>query len=184
MALVPIAVAINVVIGRIVAELSLPLYLDATGTVLAAALAGPVAGVATGVLSQTIAGLLGGYVWLAFTPIQVLIALLAVAGARAAGFRSLGHSLALGAFVGLLAGVMSAAISYLVFRGVTAGGVTAITTILTGSGIPLGQSIVISSVLTDVVDKAIAFAVVGAALRGMPQRMAARFPDAQRATTP
>jgi len=74
-------------------------------------------------------------------------------------------------------------ISYFVFRGVTAGGVTAMTTVLTGIGLPLSQSVVVSSVLTDVVDKGIAFAVVGAALRGMPQRMAARFPEAQRATS-
>jgi len=184
LALVPVAVAINVAIGRIVAELSIPLYLDATGTILASAVAGPVVGVTTGVLSQVITAMLGGYVWLAFAPVQIVIALLAVAGARAAMFRSLPASLGLGVAVGIAAGARSAVISYFVFRGVTAGGVTAVTTLLTGLGLPLSGAVTVSSLVTDVLDKAMACAVVGVVLRGLPARMVARFPEAGRAIRP
>jgi energy-coupling factor transport system substrate-specific component len=181
LALIPVAVALNVAVGRIVAEFNLPVYLDATGTILASALAGPVVGVTTGVLSQVITAMIGGYVWLAFAPVQIIIALLALAGARARMFRSLPVSLGLGASVGVVAGALSAVISYFVFRGVTAGGVTAITTLLTSTGLPLSVAVTASSLATDIVDKSIAFAIVGMALRGLPLRMVARFPEAGRA---
>src|SRR6478672_12161890 len=76
LALIPTCVALNVVLGRIVAELGLPIFLDTVGTVTATALAGPWAGIITGLTSQGLVALTSGQMmWLAFAPIQVLIAL-------------------------------------------------------------------------------------------------------------
>ena len=51
--LIPIAVAINIILGATVANaLKIPIYLDSIGTILVAALAGPVAGALTGFLSN------------------------------------------------------------------------------------------------------------------------------------
>ncbi len=51
--LIPVAMAINIVLGTAVASaLKIPIYLDSIGTVLVAALAGPLAGAATGFLSN------------------------------------------------------------------------------------------------------------------------------------
>jgi len=51
--LMPIAVAINIILGATVANaLKLPIYLDSIGTILVGALAGPVAGALTGFLSN------------------------------------------------------------------------------------------------------------------------------------
>jgi energy-coupling factor transport system substrate-specific component len=179
--LVPTAVALNLAVGRLVAALSLPVYLDTAGTVLAAALAGPAAGVVTGVVSQAIAGLTGGYVWLAFTPIQVLIALLAALVAWRGGFRSAPLALGWGTIVGLLAGAASSTISYFAFKGVTAGGVTAVTTLLRGVGFSLPQAVVLASVATDVLDKALTFLLVGLTLLALPSRLLGRYPWALRA---
>src|SRR5512142_451260 len=55
--LIPVAIAINVVIGEIVVLLKLPIYLDSIGTVLVGVLCGPWAGLVTGGLSNTIWGL-------------------------------------------------------------------------------------------------------------------------------
>lgn len=53
--LMPVAMAINIVLGTAVASaLKIPIYLDSIGTVLIAALAGPLAGAATGFLSNVI----------------------------------------------------------------------------------------------------------------------------------
>jgi hypothetical protein len=53
--LMPIAIAINIILGATVANaLKLPIYLDSIGTILVAALAGPVAGALTGFLSNTL----------------------------------------------------------------------------------------------------------------------------------
>jgi hypothetical protein len=51
--LIPIAIAINVVLGQTVGTaLRLPIYLDSVGTILVGVLAGPIAGAATGLLSN------------------------------------------------------------------------------------------------------------------------------------
>lgn len=51
--LIPIAIALNVVLGQTVGTaLKLPVYLDSVGTILVGVLAGPIAGAATGLLSN------------------------------------------------------------------------------------------------------------------------------------
>ena len=53
--LMPIAVAINIILGATVANaLKIPIYLDSIGTILVGALAGPVAGALTGFLTNTL----------------------------------------------------------------------------------------------------------------------------------
>ena len=53
--LMPVAIALNIVLGTVVAEfLKIPIWLDSIGTILVAALAGPLAGAATGFLANVI----------------------------------------------------------------------------------------------------------------------------------
>ncbi|HYH92585.1 MAG TPA: hypothetical protein VD763_05440 [Candidatus Saccharimonadales bacterium] len=53
--LIPIAIAINIVLGQTVASvLKVPIYLDSIGTVLVGVLAGPIPGLVTGVLTNLI----------------------------------------------------------------------------------------------------------------------------------
>lgn len=53
--LIPVAIAINIVLGYTVQSvLKLPIYLDSIGTILVGVLAGPLAGALTGVLSNVI----------------------------------------------------------------------------------------------------------------------------------
>jgi hypothetical protein len=54
LALIPLAIAINIAVGQIVQTLKLPLYLDSIGTVLVGALLGPWIGLLTGALSNVI----------------------------------------------------------------------------------------------------------------------------------
>lgn len=57
--LIPIAIAINIVLGAAVQQaLKLPIYLDSIGTILVGVLAGPVAGLVTGALANLIWGYL------------------------------------------------------------------------------------------------------------------------------
>ena len=49
--LIPVAIAINIVIGQVVIWLRLPVYLDSIGTVFVGVLCGPWAGALTGALS-------------------------------------------------------------------------------------------------------------------------------------
>lgn len=180
-ALVPAAVAINLVIGRVVAELALPVYLDTLGTMLVAVLAGLGGGFLVGTVSQLLSGMLSGYQWLAFVPIQWLIALLAAVAAWRGGFAGPWRSAAWGAACGAACGAASAVISYVLFRGVTAGGVSAIAAALRALGLPLDAAVTLASLGTDIVDKTIAFVVVGMLLRALPRRVLGRFPLAARA---
>lgn len=179
--LIPSAVALNLAMGFVVNQLALPIYLDTIGTVLIAALAGPAVGVIAGMVSQLVRSLYEGFIWLPFALIQILIALLAALAARRSGFRSLPVSVGWGALVGLAAGSVSALISYLLFRGVTATGVTALTTLLAGAGLTRPQAVTIASVTTDLADKMVVFALVGAALRALPVRLTSRYRWASRA---
>ena len=53
--LMPVAMALNIILGTAVASaLKIPIYLDSVGTILVAALAGPLAGAATGFLTNVI----------------------------------------------------------------------------------------------------------------------------------
>jgi hypothetical protein len=66
LALLPAAIAINLVIGGLVNALGLPLYLDSIGTILATVLAGPAIGVLAGAIGQLLFGLINGYQWIPF----------------------------------------------------------------------------------------------------------------------
>lgn len=182
LALIPTCVALNVVLGRIVNELSLPIFLDTVGTVTATALAGPAAGIITGLVSQGLAALTSGQMmWLAFAPIQLLIALVAIWCARRSGFATASGAIVWGALCGLLGGSVSAVISFTVFSGVTATGVTALNTLFRYLEFSLPVSVTISSILSDVLDKSLTFAFAGLVLRALPVRLASRFPLALRA---
>jgi energy-coupling factor transport system substrate-specific component len=182
LALIPSAVALNLAMGFIVNQLGLPVYLDSTGTVLVAALAGPGAGVLAGVVSQLVRSLYEGFVWLPFGLIQMLIAMMAVLAASRGGFKTLWRSAGWGTATGLVAGLLSALISYFIFKGVTATGVTAVTTLLAGLGLSREAAVTAASVGTDLVDKLLVFLLVGAALRGLPARMMSRYPLGAKAT--
>jgi energy-coupling factor transport system substrate-specific component len=78
LALIPLAIAINIAIGQLVTVLKLPVYLDSIGTVLTGALLGPWVGLITGALSNIIWTLLGinpPAIW--FAPVAAVIGLIA-----------------------------------------------------------------------------------------------------------
>jgi energy-coupling factor transport system substrate-specific component len=183
LALIPTCVALNVVLGRIVAELALPVFLDTVGTVTATALAGPWAGIITGLTSQGLVALTSGQMmWLAFAPIQVLIALVATAAARRGGFANAPMAVLWGALCGVLGGLTSSVISYFVFSGVTTTGITALGALFRYLGFGLPAAVTISSIGSDVLDKSLTFGFTGLVLRALPLRLASRFPVALRAT--
>jgi hypothetical protein len=93
--LIPIAIAINIVLGQTVAAaLKVPIYLDSIGTILVGVLAGPIAGAATGLLSNiTWTFILAGtpfgapFAW-PFAIVAAVIGLIAGLFGRAGVFRS------------------------------------------------------------------------------------------------
>ena len=175
--LIRLGVAVNLVIGQIVAALLLPVYLDAVGTMLVAALIGPRAAIIAGLTSQVLTAVLSGnFSWLPFGIVQVVIAVYAAMAARVGAFRRLRTAMPAGLLLGVLAGAAGAPISFYLFGGATAGGVTAVTTILRAAGFSLQVSVWIAGLSTDLLDKTLAFTLVCLILRSLPTHLAARFP--------
>lgn len=82
LALIPVAIAINIAVGQLVTVLKLPIYLDSIGTVLVGALAGPWAAALTGALANIIWGLTLAPPALPFFYVAAVIGLLAGYAAR------------------------------------------------------------------------------------------------------
>lgn len=88
LALIPLAIAINIAGGQLVKVLKLPIYLDSIGTVLTGALLGPWIGLITGLLSNTIWTLIGlDQFALTFAPVAGVIGLIAGFAGRAGFFQ-------------------------------------------------------------------------------------------------
>ena len=58
LALIAVAIVLNIVLGQVVSLLKLPIFLDSLGTILVALLAGPWAAGLTGLLTNLIWGLI------------------------------------------------------------------------------------------------------------------------------
>ncbi len=173
--LLPVAVAVNIGVGEVVARLQLPLYLDSVGTVLVAALAGPWAGLVTGVLSNLVWGLL---LRPTAAPFAVTAAVIGLVSGLLAGWGIFGawwKALPGGLFTGLVAAVVSAPIAAYVFGGVTGGGYDLIVALLLAGGQGLLEAVLTQSILTDLVDKALTFLIVWAVLHNLPPRYFERF---------
>jgi hypothetical protein len=105
--LMPVAIAINIVLGVTVQQvLKLPIYLDSIGTILVGVLAGPIAGALTGILSNLIwqyaPGIGGGTIG-PFAVTAGVIGLLAGVWGRLGVYRSRpasGNQLILAAVIG------------------------------------------------------------------------------------
>ena len=175
-AMVPGAIAVNIVIGQLTSALGLPLYLDSIGTILVAVLAGPAAGAATGALTNVIWGMTISPVALPFAVTSVVIGVLAGYAARTGVFRKFVLVPLAGLATGVVAALVSAPIAAFVFGGTTAAGTGAIVGAFRAMGNSLLASTTMQGLLSDPVDKAVTFTVVMLILGAMPSRFRQRFP--------
>ena len=178
-AMIPVAIALNIVVGQLVSVLGLPVYLDSIGTVLVSVLAGPAAGVVTGILTNVIWGLTLTPIPLPFAIVQVVIALLAGYAARLGMFRRVWTAPIVGAVVGVVAAMISAPIAAFVFGGATGGGTGALVAMFQAWGQSLLASTTYQGLISDPLDKLITFTVVVLILTALPSRFVQRFPFAR-----
>ncbi len=177
LALIPVAIAINIAIGQIVVLLKLPIYLDSIGTVLVGMLAGPLAGLLTGALSNLIWGLSGlNPTYTPFFYVAAVIGLLAgiftqIGWARKIWMWGLG-----GLITGVVAAIISAPTSAIVFGGVTGAGTDLIVAALRASGAGIMQATFGQGIVSDPLDKLATFLVVFLIVLALPLRLRLRFP--------
>jgi type IV secretory pathway TrbD component len=121
LALMPVAIAINIAVGAIVSLLKLPIYLDSIGTVLVGVLGGPWAGALTGLLSNLIWALLpvpggAGPIIAFFAPVAAVIGLMAGFWGRRGVFQLRADDPGVGSFLALAAGVGTALLGSVVLQ--------------------------------------------------------------------
>jgi energy-coupling factor transport system substrate-specific component len=188
-AVAALCVALNVGLGVVVNAIKLPIYLDAIGTIAFALLAGRLGlkgfflAAAVGAASFAITGLLFNPVVFWFIPTQIVIAAFSfyvirpvlaglVEGGAVTFSRTL-TALAMGASLGLIAGVVSAPIIAYVFGGITGSGPSLIVALLLRSGASLMESVMTAGISTELLDKTLQLIFALALARATPSRVRA-----------
>lgn len=174
--LIPVAIAINVVIGQIVLVLRLPVFLDSIGTVLVAAVAGPWAGALTGLLSNIIWGLLIDPNALPWFPVALMIGFVAGWCAVAGLFKSWWKVMITGFLVAITAALVSTPIAVYLYGGITASGSSFITAFLLQTGRDLVPAVLSTNFLVEPFDKIATCLLAFAIIEGLSVRYLARFP--------
>lgn len=252
LALIPLAIAINIAGGQLVKVLKLPIYLDSIGTVLTGALLGPWVGLLTGALSNVIwtllgldpyaatfayvaavIGLIAGFAgrWGAFTrpspqwlsaivgavflfaltlfiimfvntlpnpdgsvtlpnapaliQQQLVVFIAAIVVGAAAGYFVLqraGYAGLAGLLTGVIAAILSAPTSAVVFGGVTGTGNDFLVAAFRASGGNILASTFAQGTVSDPFDKMTSFMVVWLIIQSLPRNLLRRFPNTRRAS--
>lgn len=178
-ALIPLAIAINLVIGKLVAVLSLPIFLDSIGTVLVAVICGPWAGALTGILANVVGGLILDPGFMPFAPVAGIIGFVAGWLANAGWFKSWWKVILAGVVITLALSVVASPIKVAVYGGITPNAVGAVTSFLVATGKDLIESVLTVIVVSNLADKILTNFIVYFILKGLPARYINRFPRAE-----
>lgn len=179
--LIPIAIAINIVVGQIVLLLKLPVYLDSIGTVLVAVLCGPWAGALTGALSNIIWGIAIDPGALPWWPVAFFIGYVAGRMAEWGFFKSWWKVVVTGFAIALTAAIVGTPIGVYLFGGITASGSSFITAYLLETGRGIWQSVFSTNFLVEPIDKITTAMVAFAIILGLPKRTVGGYPKAANA---
>lgn len=175
MMLIPIAVAINIVGGQMIAMLKLPIYLDAIGTLLISILGGIGPGIIVGFLSNSINAIFQPD-FFPFVLVSVAIAVVTGLLSKAGMFRTIPKTIISALFIALSAVVTGAPIAAYVFGGVTGSGTTVLLGALRAGGHSLLSASVITSLFTDTIDKGLSVAVCFIIIKTLAPRILVKLP--------
>lgn len=166
--------ALNLSLAKMAAMLTLPLYLDSVGTILAAALlpGGYALGVA--VLTSLLGGLIVNPYFVAYVATQLAISLAAMGALHWGFLRTWWSSIIAGFVIAVVAVFVSAPVTAVLFGGVTLSGTTAINAVLIASGNGIWKSVIGGSLFVESIDKPVAAFLAWAVLRRLPTSLRAK----------
>jgi len=176
-ALMAVAIAINIGAGQIPRAVGLPLYLDSIGTVLVGVLVGPWAGAVTGFLANTVWTFTGLFPQaIAWAGVAAIIGALAGVFGKSGWMKEWWRAGLAGVITGVVAAILSAPIAAYVFGGVTGNaGTDAIVAAWRAAGFDALFSNVAQGTMSDPLDKAVTYLIVWAVLIALPARLKTRF---------
>ncbi len=178
LALMAVAIVLNIVLGQVVSLLKLPIFLDSIGTVLVALLAGPWAGGLTGLLTNLIWGLISDPVAAAFAPVAMIIGIVAGLCAKYGLFKKWWQAIISGAIITLALSIVAIPIRVYMFGGVTGSGADFITAYLLATGRDLFSAVLITVITDNLIDKVVTALLAWGIVKGLPRRFTSRFPRA------
>jgi len=181
--LIPVAIAINIVVGQIVLLLRLPVFLDSIGTVLVAVLAGPWAGALTGTLSNIIWGITLDPSLLPWFPVALVIGLVAGICANFGMFKVWWKVVITGILIALAATIVGTPIAVYLFGGITGSGSSFITAYLLATGQELVTAVLSTNFIVEPIDKVATCLLAWAIIQGLSARYVSRFPRAENVVT-
>lgn len=175
LAMIPIAIAINIAIGTIVYQLKVPfVYLDSIGTIFVGAVAGPWAGALTGLLSNLVWIALGNPTYGWYAPVAAVIGFLAGIFAQYGWFRQWWQVIVAGFITGLIASLLSAPIT-IALGGFTGSGTDVIVAACLNTGRSISTCAFVQSLSVDLFDKSLTFLLVWLIIQALPSRFLDRF---------
>lgn len=176
--LIPVAIVLNIVVGQIASALSLPIFLDSIGTMLAALLAGPWVGGLVGLLTNLVWGLISSPTAAAFAPVAMTIGIVTGLLARVGLFRHWWQAILSGAIIAIALSFVAVPIRIYLFGGVTGSGADFVTAYLLAVGQSLFGSVIITVITSNLLDKIVTALLAWAIVRALSKRFVARFPQA------
>lgn len=173
--LIPIGVAINTIGGQLASVLKLPVFLDATGTILVGALCGGLPGALVGAISNVV-NTLTDPTRMVYAVVSVFLGLAAGWFSRAGWFRTLPKAVLTGIPFALIGGFGGGLITLFVFGGFVPSGNGLIVATLHAFGLPIEAAVFVASLPTDVVDKVVSVVLIFLVLRRIPARLLVKLP--------
>ena len=171
MSFIAVAVAINIVGSKLALLLSLPVFLDSIGTMLAGIALGPVAGGLTALVGGLINGALGDIYAIYFSLSGVLMGVIAgllMHNKKNTYVSAIWKTL----IITLPASALSACIETFLFDGITSAVVTTfIIQALSQTALKLFGSAFLTQAVTDYADKLIAILLVVASMKHLPYEL-------------
>lgn len=174
-ALIPIAIGLNIVVGQVVAMLKLPVYLDSIGTVMVAVVCGPWAGAFTGAMSNIIWGLFEPNA-LPFFPVAAWIGFISGWCARYGMFNTWWKAVFTGVVIAFTTPFIATPIVVTLFGGIEGSGASLITAILIKSGLKISSAAFYKNMMVEPLDKIPTAITAFIIIKGMSLRFLARFP--------
>lgn len=170
LAFIAFAIVLNIAIGQLVSLLKLPIFLDSIGTILVGVLAGPLAGGVTGLLTNLIWGLISSPVAAAFSPVAMVIGIVAGLCARYGLFKTWWLALVSGIIITIFNAVVAVPIRLYMFGGITGSGADFMTAYLLALGKDLFGSVVVTVFTSNLLDKVVTALLVWGIIRALPER--------------
>lgn len=167
-ALIPAAVALNIVGNYINDTLKLPTFLDMIGTAVVAITIGPWWGALAGALTNTVNGFISNPISLPFAVVNVIGALVWGYGVRWGMAKTLPRYFILALIVALACTLMAVPIYVFLFGGATGHFSDMMTAAFVGMGQNLITSVFSSNIIVSLADKIIASFVALAILEALP----------------